>query len=283
MELLSAATIRRCFVADPGMLIFGADYDQIELRVIAALANEPAMIDAAKKGISLHLLAANRLFGIDHTPDQYKLSKNINFTYAFAGGAQTMADRYEITYAQGAALIRDYEEQFPALRRFKRTQQDKVLRSALSGMEYQAYKQLVGRLFQFRTDTPQGRKARAGIQREINRLCSGKLGWITTHFGRRLPIEASKAYTAINHEVQCTARDIMATGLLDVMADSELEPTVLLPIHDELIGQGPKRKAEYLALRYGEVMTTEFLGVPITASGKVYGRSWGDAYRKDSK
>lgn len=279
MELLSAATVRRCFVADPGKLIFGADYDQIELRIIAALANETAMIDAAKKGISLHLLAANRLFGIDHLPDQYKLAKNINFTYAFAGGAQTMADRYEITYAQGAALIRDYEEQFPALRKFKREQQERVLRSALSPMEYRVYKQLVGQLFTYRKDTAAGRSGRAQIQRELNRLCRGKVGWITTRFGRRFPIDALKAYTAINHEVQGTARHIMGQGLLDVMDDDELYPTVLLPIHDELIGQGPRRKAEYLANRYAEVMTTEFLGVPLTASGKVYGKSWGDAYK----
>lgn len=280
MELLSAAAIRKCFVADPGKLIFGADYDQIELRVIAALANETAMIQAAKDGVSLHLLAANRLFGNDHTPDQYKLSKNINFTYAFAGGAQTMADRYEITYAQGKELIDDYERQFPALKKFKRTQQDKVLRSALSVVEYRTYKQLVGQLFNFRTDTEAGRKARQSVQRELNRLCHGKIGWITTAFRRRLPVDALKAYTAINYEVQATARDIMGQGLLRVMDDVELYPTVLLPIHDEIIGQGVKRKAPCLATRYAEVMTTEFMGVPITASGSVYGRSWGDAYKR---
>ena len=58
MKLLSPDTIRRCFIADPGMSIFTADYDQIELRVIAALANEPTMIEAAKKGQSLHEAAA---------------------------------------------------------------------------------------------------------------------------------------------------------------------------------------------------------------------------------
>jgi DNA polymerase I-like protein with 3'-5' exonuclease and polymerase domains len=282
MELLSAAAIRRCIVADPGKLIFGADYDQIELRVIAALANETAMIQAAKDGVSLHLLAANRLFGIDHTPDQYKLAKNINFTYAFAGGPRVMAERYEITYQQGVELIRDYEQQFPALRKFKREQQERVLHSALSTSEYRTYKLLVNQLFNFRSDTPAGRKARATVQREINRLCYGKLGWITTRFGRRLPVDAIKAYTAINYEVQATARDIMGHGLLRVFDDHELGPTLLLPIHDELIGQGPKRKALHLATRYGDVMTTEFEGVPITATGKVYGRSWGDAYKKEA-
>ena len=48
MKLLSPDTIRRCFIADPGMSIFTADYDQIELRVIAALANEPTIIEDRK-------------------------------------------------------------------------------------------------------------------------------------------------------------------------------------------------------------------------------------------
>jgi DNA polymerase-1 len=63
MKLLSSDTIRRCLIADKGMSIFSADFDQIELRVIAALAGEKVMIDAAKRGESLHKTAAVRLWG----------------------------------------------------------------------------------------------------------------------------------------------------------------------------------------------------------------------------
>lgn len=278
MQLLSAAAVRRCFIADPRMSIFTADYDQIELRVIAALANETSMIEAAKRGESLHLLAANRLFGTNHNPDQYKLAKNINFTYAFAGGAETMSNRYEITMAQAMELIRDYEEAFPALSRYKRRMTESILQSALSTMEYKAYKALRSRMFNFRRDTVEGRRQRTIIQNELRRLCYNKYGYVTTPFGRRIIVEAEKPYKAINFMVQPSARDIMGQGLLDIMDDPELEPTVLLPIHDEVLGQGPKDEAEYLANRYAEVMTTEFLGVPITASGKVYGKSWGHGY-----
>lgn len=282
MQLLSAAAVRRCFIADPGMSIFSVDYDQIELRVIAALANETSMIDAAKRGESLHLLTANRLFGIDHLPGQYKLAKNINFTYAFAGGADTMSKRYEITMKQAIELIRDYEEAFPSLSRYKRRMTESILQMALSPVEYRAYKTLRSRMFNFRSDTVEGRYQRKLIQNELRRLCYGKFGYVTTEFGRRIIVDAVKPYTAINFAVQPTARDIMGHGLLRVMKDEELNPTVLLPIHDELLGQGPKDKAQYLANRYSELMTTEFLGVPITASGKVYGRSWGHGYRKES-
>lgn len=281
MKLLSAESVRRCFIADPGMVIFSADFDQIELRVIAALANEPAMIAAAKKGISLHKLAAEKLFGKDYTPDQYKLSKNINFTWAFGGGAQKMADMYSITLAQARELINEYETQFPALRDYKRREQNKILQSALSSAEYRALRELRSRMYHYRSDTLDGRRARFQISLEIKRLCYGKIGWTVNAFGRRLPVDAEKPYAVVNYNVQSTARDIMAQALLRVMADEELEPTVLLPIHDELLGQARKRHAEYVANRYGEVMTCEFRGVPITASGKVYGKSWGHGYRKE--
>lgn len=280
MKLLSADAIRRCVIADPGMSIFSADYDQIELRVIAALAGEQSMIEAAKKGESLHKLAAIRLFGEDYTPDQYKRCKNVNFTWAFGGTWFTMHERYGIPVSEAMSLVQDYESTFTALVRFKRRQQEKVLRSALSTQEYKAYKSLLNRMFIYDRKTVAGREARRLIQNEIKRLCYRKIGYITTQFGRRLPVEADKAYKAVNYEVQGSAADIMKHGLLRIMDDSELEPTVLLPIHDELLGQGPKRKALHLATRYGEVMSTEFLGVPITASGTVYGRSWGHGYRK---
>lgn len=279
MKLLSAETVRRCFIADPGMSILTADFDQIELRVIAALANEPAMIEAAKKGISLHLIAANKLFGEGHTPDQYKLSKNINFTWAFGGGAQKMSDMYSITIGQARELIAEYENQFPALREYKRREQNKILQSALTPSEYRALRELRSRMYHFRQDTVDGRRARVQISLEIKRLCFRKIGWTVNAFGRRLPVDAEKPYTVVNYNVQSTARDIMAHALLRVMADPELEPTVLLPIHDEILGQAPKRDAQRIAERYGEVMTTTFMGVPITASGKVYGKSWGHGYR----
>jgi DNA polymerase-1 len=280
MKLLSPETIRRCIVADPGMSIFTADYDQIELRVVAALAHETTMIEAAKKGESLHITAANRIFGIDHTPDQYKLAKNINFTFVFGGSAYTMSIRYEIPYAEAQKLISDYREAFPALTAYMRREQKQVIKDALSPAEYRAYQSLLQRMFSYRNDTKEGKAARKAIQLEMSRLTYRKFAYVTTPFGRRLIVDAEKPYAVVNYKVQSTAADIMKHGFLRVMKDPELNPTVLLPVHDELIGQGPKRKALHLATRYGEVMTTEFQGVPITASGKVYGKSWGHGYRK---
>lgn len=281
MKLLSADTIRRCVVADPGKLIITADFDQIELRVVAGLAGETKLIEAAKRGESLHKTAALQLFGEDHTPDQYKLSKNINFTFVFGGGPSTMAERYEISYEQAHQVMREYSDGFPKLAAYKRKEQEAVLKSALNPIEYKIYRGLKQRLFDYRSDTKAGRDARKAVQLEIKRLCRGKVGWVYNAFGRKLPVDAEKPYSVVNFKVQSTAADLMKQALLDIRRDDELWPTVLLPIHDEVLGQAPKRRAEYFAQRYAEVMTREFMGVPITAEGKVYGRSWGDGYAKN--
>jgi DNA polymerase I len=280
MKLLRADTVRRCFIARPGRVIISADFDQIELRVAAALAREQSLIDAARRGDSLHKVAAVKLFGEDYTPDQYRYTKNVNFGWLYGGGARTLSEQAGIPFEVAQSIIADYTKQFPALTAYKRLQTKRVIESALNPHERQVYRQLLSRLFEFRGDTPEGRRARAAVQKEMDRLSWGKLGHVVTPSGRRLVVEASKAYKATNYVVQSYSRDVMAQALLDVMDDEELEPTVLLPIHDEILGEAPRSKAEHFAQRYGEVMSRDFEGVPLAASGKVYGKSWGHGYRK---
>lgn len=282
MKLLSADTIRRCFVADPGKLILTADFDQIELRVAAGLSGETVLIEAAKRGESLHKTAALQLFGEGYSPDQYRYTKNVNFGWLFGGGAGTLSKQAGIPFDQAQWIIKEYEKSFAALSAYKRREQDKVLRSALSSDELKAYRLLRSRMRYLREDTVEGRRARYALQIQIDRLMYRKIAYVTTPFGRRLIVDAAKSYTVVNYLVQSTAADLFKAAFLDVMSDPYLEPTVLLPVHDELLGQQWEGEAEDTAKRYGEVMSREFMGVPITASGKVYGQSWGHGYRKDN-
>lgn len=283
MKLLSSAAVRRCLVADPGHALFSADFDQIELRVAAALAGEKSLIDAAKRGDSLHKTAAVQLWGADYTPDQYRYTKNVNFGWLFGGGAFTLSRQTGLPLTAAADIIKQYESQFQALKQYKRRMQQMILRDALTPHEYKIYRELNSRSFDVRDDTPEGKALRYQYRKQIERLCYRKIGWVTTPFGRRLPVNADKAYTVVNYVVQSSSRDILATALLAVMDDTVLEPTVLLPIHDEILGQAPVREAEAIVARYAKVMSTEFKGVPIDASGKVYGKSWGHGYlRQDT-
>jgi DNA polymerase-1 len=275
MKLLSSAAVRRCLVADPGYSIISADFDQIEWRILAAMAGERSMIQAIRRGESIHKFAAARLFGEGYTPDQYKRTKNINFTYAFGGGAGKMASTYDIPYAEAERLVKDYTEAFPALSKFKRKQIDLVLKRALNPYEYDAVRRLQSRMFGLR---PTAHAAKAALKLQINRICYGKIARITNPFGRPLVVDAIKAYSVVNYLVQSTAADLMKQSLIDVMDDPVLEPTVLLVIHDEILGQAKKRHAQQIVDRLAGTMTRDFMSVPITASGEVYGKSWGHGY-----
>jgi DNA polymerase-1 len=283
MKLLSADTIRRCLIADPGQVILSADFDQIELRIAAAFAGEQILIDAAKRGDHLIKASAVQLWGEDYNPDQYRYTKNVTYGWLFGGGAKTLSEQTGLPIGECQKMTTEYGNTFTALSAYKRSQTQKIIDMALTPAERKAYRELRNRMRYLRDDTAEGRRARWALQIQIDRLMHGKIGYVTTPFGRRLIVEASKAYTVLNYKVQSTARDLMATALLDVLDDPELEPTVLLPIHDEILGQAPRRKAERIAQRYGEVMSRDFMGVPITASGKVYGKSWGHGYAKEAQ
>lgn len=278
MKLLSADTIRRCLIADPGHVILSADFDQIELRIAAALAGEQALIDAAKRGESLHKIAAVNVFGVDYTPDQYRFTKNLNFGWLYGGGPATLSEQTGVDIQTCFKLVKDYEKSFPALTAYKRRQTDAVVRSALTTNELRLFYSLRSKMYSLRSDTREGRQAKAALNLQIDRLLWRKTARVSNSFGRALVVDAAKAYSAVNYLVQSDAADVLKVALLKVMADPELEPTVLLPVHDELLGQAPRSKAEYIAQRYGEVMSVDFQGVPLTASGKVYGKSWGHGY-----
>lgn len=269
-------------VADPGYAIISADFDQIEWRILAAMSGEQSMIAAIKRGESIHKFAAARLFGEDYSPDQYKRTKNVNFTFAFGGGAGKIASTYGIPYAEADKLVKDYTAQFPALVKFKRKQIDKVLDNALNPFERDAVRRLQSRMFGLRQDTAEGIRARLAIKKQIDRICYDKIAYVTNPFGRVLIVDAIKAYTVVNYLVQSTAADLMKQALIDVMEDLVLEPTVLLVIHDEILGQAPIEQAQGIVTWLADKMTREFKGVPITASGEVYGKSWGHGYMKVS-
>lgn len=282
MKLLSAEAIRRCLIADVGQSIITADFSQIELRVAAAYANETKLIEAAKRGDNLMKTTAAELFGAAYSEDEYRYSKGVTYGWLFGGGAKTLSEQAGIALGRAQGIITHYQDTFPALAAYKRRETETILNSALSPAEQRAYRALRRRMHDYRSDTASGRAALAAIQKEINRLCWNKHGHVVTAFGRRLIVDAQKAYAGVNYKIQATARDIMGHALLRVMADPVLEPTVLLPIHDEILGQAPKANAQWFAERYAETMSTEFMGVPIAAAGKVYGRSWGHGYRKES-
>ena len=105
-------------------------------------------------------------------------------------------------------------------------------------------------------------------------------GFITTPFGRRLPVDKERPYSALNYVVQSTSRDITAEALLR-LHDAGITPFIRLPIHDEVLASVPEGKAEQAASRISEIMATDFRGVFIGTDSEVGGRSWGSLHGSD--
>lgn len=106
--------IRRMFVAGEGNLIGAADYEQVELRVVAGLSQEKNMLEAIANGVDLHTLTAERV-GIDR-----KVAKGLNFGVVYGGGQTTLARQCGITPFQAKEAIRGFRHAYPTLTRYQR-------------------------------------------------------------------------------------------------------------------------------------------------------------------
>lgn len=224
--------VRRCFIPDPGMTIIAADYSQVEMRVLAALADEPAMREAIGSGTDLHDYTASLVFGPDFTKAQRKIAKAVGFGKVYGGGADSIARQTGAPVAAVQGAIQAYDRVYPGVRRFGKRLQ---------------------------------RRAEFGA-------CE-----VITPAGRHLPLDRDRLYSATNYVVQSTARDLLAQAVVDCF-DKGLGEYLLLPIHDELLGQAPVREAETIVREIGITMESNFLSVDITSDISVYGPSWGHGY-----
>ena len=101
---------------------------------------------------------------------------------------------------------------------------------------------------------------------------------VITATGRRIPVDRQLAYRAVNYQIQSAAADIFKGALLELDA-AGFGPHLLLPIHDEVLGQAPESEAAEVAAEMASVMSGQLGPVPITANAEVIGAAWGHKYR----
>lgn len=112
----SGRLIRDCLIADPGKLLISADFDQIEMRLLAAMAEEPRMIAAIKGGVDLHDMTATVMFGPQFTKKQRKLAKVAGFARVYGGGAAVIAAQTGISFDAAKDVNATYDESFPGIK-----------------------------------------------------------------------------------------------------------------------------------------------------------------------
>ena len=204
--------IRGCFDAAPGNLLLSADYSQIELRVLAHIADEPVLKEIFVRGEDVHTATAGKVFGT--APDevdygQRSKAKMVNYGIVYGLSDFGLADRLGIPREEAKEIIDTYLERFPAVRAF-------IERTIASATEIGHVTTLWGR------------------RRQIPELKARN--WQVRTLGERL---------AVNTVIQGSAADVMKLALVRVDAalrDSPVRP--ILTVHDELLFEGPAGEVE---------------------------------------
>ncbi len=198
--------IRKAFVPrDAEHTLLSADYSQIELRIIAALSREPAMLEAFASGLDIHAATAARVFGVALdavTPEMRRKAKMVNFGIIYGISAFGLAQRLGIPRSEAAEIIEQYFAQFPGIRGY--------LDTTIAFARQHGY-----------VETVTGRRR---YLRDIN-SANGS-------------IRAAAERNAINAPIQGTAADMIKLAMTAIhreLTARQLKTRMLLQVHDELV------------------------------------------------
>ena len=239
--------IRRAFVAAPGNVLISADYSQIELRVLAHLADEEALMEAFRIGEDIHDRTALRVFGPASSLDKHELrrrAKIVNYALLYGKTAFTLAKDIGVSKEAAQQFIDAYFAGFPRVRVFI----DETLRKA---RETGVVKTMFGR------------------RRLVPELNS-----------RNGQIRAAAERVTVNMPIQGTAADILKKAMIDLHRElpaSGLRTHMILTVHDELLFEAPRAEADRAADFVRQKMEGAVrLKVPLTVDVGI-AENWRDA------
>ncbi len=240
--------IRSGFVADAGNLLMSADYSQIELRVLAHLAQDEALIEAFRSGEDIHVHTAAAILGVDRnkvTEEQRRIAKMVNYGLIYGMGGYGLSWRTDIPVEQAQAFLDEYMLKFAGVARWR----ERLIEQA---KETGVVRTLSGRI-----------RPVPGIV-ELNRVQA----------------EAARR-AAINAPVQGSAADIIKQAMLrleEKLAGGEFGTGIVLQVHDELVIEVRQDRAEQARELVREEMRNAWkLDVPLDVSIGI-GPNWGEAH-----
>ncbi|WP_315724197.1 MULTISPECIES: DNA polymerase I [unclassified Bradyrhizobium] len=202
--------IRRAFIATPGHKLVSADYSQIELRLLAEIADIPVLKQAFKDGLDIHAMTASEMFGVpikDMPSEVRRRAKAINFGIIYGISAFGLANQLGIAREEASAYIKRYFERFPGIRDYMDATREFCRKNGY-----------VVTLFGRKCHYPEIKASNASVR-------------------------AFNERAAINARLQGTAADIIRramTRVEDALAAKKLSAQMLLQVHDELIFEVPE-------------------------------------------
>jgi DNA polymerase I len=239
--------IRAAFVAEQGHVLISADYSQVELRVLAHVADEPVLKEIFRRGEDVHAATAAEVLGSDPatlSPGDRSKAKMINFGIVYGLTGFGLADRLQIPQDEAQEFIDRYLERFPAVRAY--------IDHTIAFATTEGY---VTTLFGRRRQIPE-LKAR---QRQVRSL------------GERL---------AVNTPIQGSAADIIKVAMVrahDALRDAGLQTRLTLQIHDELLFEAPVDEVEQASAIVVREMERAFPLDPPLAVDVGVGKNWMEA------
>ncbi len=248
IRLEEGRKIRQAFIpSEEGWVIFAADYSQIELRVLAHIANDEKLIEAFQEGLDIHTKTAMDVFHVSKeevTSNMRRHAKAVNFGIVYGISDYGLSQSLNITRKEAGSFIERYLESFPGVKEYM----EEIVKDAKQ-------KGFVSTLLHRRRYIPE----------------------ITS---RNFNLRSFAERTAMNTPIQGSAADIIKKAMID-MADrlkkENLKSRLLLSVHDELIFEAPEEEIERLKEIVPDVMEhTVELKVPLKVDYS-YGPTWFDA------
>ena len=241
------AEIRKMFVPREGCVLVDADYSQIELRVLAHIANDTVMQEAFCSGADIHTTTAAQVFGVgaeEVTPLQRRHAKAVNFGIVYGISEFSLAEDIGVSRYEAREYIDHYLANYQGVRKY--------MKQVVADAKAIGY-----------TQTMYGRR------RYIPELKSSNFN-----------IRSGAERIALNTPIQGTAADLIKLAMIRVetsLNEHYPEAKLLLQVHDELIVESPEAIAPQVAeLISREMQSVAQLKVPLTAEAK-YGKSWYEA------
>ncbi len=239
--------IRKAFLAPEKRVLLVADYSQIELRVLAHIAGEQALIEAFGAGEDIHAATAARVFGVARelvTADQRRAAKVINFGIIYGMSAFGLARNLKIETSEANRFIKAYMERYPGVKRYM----DETVESA---------------------------KTEGKVE-----TLYGRIRWLPDIRSKNFNLRENARRMAINARIQGTAADLQKKAMIAVdrrLRRDHPRAALLLTVHDELVLEAPEGEAKKVAAVAKEEMEgVEKLAVPLVVDVGI-GRTWYDA------
>ena len=239
--------IRKLFPAAEGCVLVDADYSQIELRLLAHIAGDEAMIQAFRSGEDFHTVTAARVFHVDAadvTSEMRRSAKAVNFGIVYGISAFSLSQDIGVTVAEAKSFMERYFDTYPAVRQYMT---DVVEKAREKGY--------VETLWHRRRELPELKSSNFNLRA----------------FGERV---------ALNMPIQGTAADIIKLAMVRVHRELRaqgLQARLIMQVHDELIVECPvSEQAQVTALLRREMEQVASLSVPLSAEAHA-GKNWWEA------